>query len=425
MLGLALVAMLAFGALSAGAASAAEAPRWKVKGAYLGAGASKAFTATSTTEVVLNGGGVIFTAPTGECSQTGEIEGSAAGSPGKKKNVVLSCKKVKVLSSGGTELPQCSVKSTGAEAGTITTNSLKGTLVWLNQTGGAAGDLIEPTASGTEWVKIEVTGATCPIKGNYPVSSMAINEVLPVEEEAVTGAINLPKSQVLSYWNNEAVRVKQTIAGVKVKGGAAALSGQLSFSLNSKESFGVSPTPKGSAARWKVGNWFLPAGATKPFTATGSMKLSFFGIPITMPECTATGKLIGSSPGQAGTSETAITCQEISVEGDPSCPVHTVGSGPGVFEVAYLSTLSLSGGNVTEVSTPSWRELQISSCSLAMKQSMKGSLIAGPFSTEAMYPWRELSLNSSGLKVGPWEATLEGNLKYVLTSGESSGVFPS
>jgi hypothetical protein len=237
---LALVAILAFSALSVGAASAAEAPRWKVNGTYIGAGTSKAFTTTSTNEVVLSfKSGFYLASPAGECTQTGEIEGSAAGAPGTKKNVVLTCKKVKVFETAGKkELVNCTVKSAGAEVGTIKTNSLKGTLVWLNASGAAAGDLVEPT-SGTNWATIEILGAACAAAQKANITGQGINQFLPVDEEVETAQLAFPSTAILNYYNNETSRAKQTISQLKYGAVTATLSGNFNLSLTSKEKMGV------------------------------------------------------------------------------------------------------------------------------------------------------------------------------------------
>jgi hypothetical protein len=308
---LALVAVLALSALNAGAASAAEAPRWSVKGAYLGAGATKSFTATSSSEVTLSFGCggcnvVKLASPAGECSETGEIEGSAAGVPGIKKTTVLTCNKVKVFAEGK-EQPNCTVRSAGAEIGTIKTNSLKSTLVWLNQTGGAAGDLIEPT-SGTSWATIEILGAACGAKSKSNLTQMAINEILPVEEEADTQQLNLPSAAITNYYNNEASRAKQTITQLKQGSATATLSGKFTFSLSSKEKVGVSPIAGSGASRWKVGGWFLGAGVTKPFTAT-SIGTIFWEMPdlgtiLKMPNAQVPGSSLGAPPGRPAVNRT-------------------------------------------------------------------------------------------------------------------------
>jgi hypothetical protein len=439
MLGLALAAVLAFSAMAAGVASAA--PYWQVKGASLGAGATKPFTAASTTEVTLKapGLGITLSSPAGECSQSGEIEGSAAGTPGKKKSVVLSCKKVKVV--GAEEI--CSAKSVGAEVGTITTNSLKGTLVWLNETGNAAGDLLEPT-SGTNWAEIQIAnipGKNCPLNGTYKVTGQVINEILPIEEEAVTSALLHPATAITNYWNNEASRVKQTISGLKVGPAKATLAGKFSSSLNSKETVGVSPvTPPVPAPRWKADGYSLGAGQSKPFTATstGTALWAYGPFAIELPECSEAGTIVGSAVGKPGTKNLVLTCKGAAFKGETpqKCLIHTPGQPSGTIVSNNLkSTLvSLGGSEIAERVEPQagtvWFSMVVEGvgCPLAETYSVTGELAGkvspvleeGPLSRTTFTNPPTLS---KYLYKGATPITFTGALDSSFTSGETIGVF--
>jgi hypothetical protein len=213
-----------------------NAPRWSVSGAYLGAGVSKAFTAKSTAEIRLKFSGGTFAAPAGECSTSGEIEGSLVGSPGSEHKVVLTCKKVAVVGN-----PKCTVGTPGAEAGTSVSNSLKGKLVWLAGSGRAAAELLEPSL-GTDLVtQIEFSGPECiwaPWK--ITLTGTLINEFLPVEKEATTAELKMPTTSILTYYGNEVVRSEHTVTGPKFGAFKSNLSGALALTLNSKEAVGVS-----------------------------------------------------------------------------------------------------------------------------------------------------------------------------------------
>jgi hypothetical protein len=333
MFGLALVAVLAFGAVSAGAASASGSPLWTVKGFYLGAGATKAFTAVSTSEVVLKDASISFSSPAGECSETGEIEN---GESGVEKNVVLSCKKFAIPGA-----PTCTVKSTGAAAGTVTTNSLKSRLVWLKEADPEeVGNLLEPT-SGTSWATIEVSN--CAFAGKYPIESMLLTEFSPLfDKNVVTSEIISPETPVLSYWTNGTVREKQTASQLKMKSAKATLTGKFALSLNSKEPFGIySPVEEGpTEPRWKISNsttgrsFLLGPEEELPFTASsaGTLHLSLSSILFELPKCTQTGKLVGSLNGQpGGEKEVTLRCEGVAAVGAPTCKINTPGQPPGTI----------------------------------------------------------------------------------------------
>jgi hypothetical protein len=432
MLSLALVAVLALSALSAGAASAAEAPRWSANGTYLGTGATKAFTATSTSDVVLAFNIWKLSSPAGECSESGEIEGSAAGTPGTKKNVVLTCKKVQVTDKNGKVLSGCTVRSSGAEIGTIKTNSVKSTLVWLNQTGGAAGDLLAPT-SGTSLATIEILGEACAAQQTASLTGQAINQVLPVEKEAVTEQLAHPSTAITSYYNNEAGRVKQTITQLKLGSVAATLGGDFNLSLSTKEPVGVSPA-SGSAWRWKVGGSFLGTGATKAFTATSTEPMvwevgDIFKTVLKMPECTETGNLVGSAAGKPGGKEkVALICKGVTVEGNSGCMIRSPGQPTGTIVFNQLhSTVpggeleAAAGGKEGVLLTP---EYFGGAC--AYGQSSFTGTLRDILSAYEEKESASLGSSQTGSSV-KWGSnnyvTVKGGMSTSLTSGEAFGAF--
>jgi hypothetical protein len=233
--GLALVAVLAFGAVAAGAAQADSAPHWTTggKGEPLPAGATRNFVATSTTKAFLRAPnlGLTLENPVGKCSATGKIEGSGAGLPGKNKEVTLTCHEVTVV-----EGAKCSVHSPGQPNGTVVTNELKSTNVWLNKEGGAAGDLLTP-GTGTEFVSIIIEG--CALAETYPVTGEIIGQLLPVEKEVEEGEIVFPEPPILSWWNNKEPREAVGISRLAVKKSPATFEAKFNLHLEPKELVGV------------------------------------------------------------------------------------------------------------------------------------------------------------------------------------------
>jgi hypothetical protein len=419
--GLALVAVLALSALVASAASATEAPRWKVNGAYPVPGVAKPFTATSTSEVVLSGAGAKFRSPAGKCSTTGEIENGGVTEPGKEKNVVLTCKNVTIAETSG-----CIIHSPGAEAGTVTTNTLKGTLVWLKGSGSAAGELLE-AASGTTLATIEVSGSGCAAANTYPVTNAVIDEFLPVEKESATSELVFPGTPILKYWTNDASRAERTITRLKVLGANATLSGKFSFSLNSKESVGVNPPGSPPAElRWRVfegGIWkFLAGGEEKSFTATSTAPLSFSiaGVTMEIAKCTGTGLLTGSAektPG--GEKNVVLSCTGAAVIGNPECNVHSKDQAEGVIVTKPLKgTLTSSGVKLEEENTE-WFYLEITG-------TCGASILNGPITGQMTAPldWGEGTTNAFALppegllKRGANFVHLSGPFNYSLTGGQ-------
>jgi sugar lactone lactonase YvrE len=440
-------------------------PRWTVNGKSLAAGQARPFTAASTTEVALKlSNGITLSSPTGECTESGEIEGSAPTAPGTKKNVVLTCQKVKVIeTSSGKEIPNCTVKSAGAEVGTIKTNSLKSTLVWLNETGAAAGDLVEPT-SGTNWATIEILGAACAAAGKSNLIQAAIGEVLPVAEEAKTSELNLPSTAILNYYSNNSSRVNQTISQLKYGPATATLAGKFDFSLNSNEPVGVASSP-GPAPRWTVNGKSLAAGQVRPFTAASTtevaLKLSN-GITLSSPtgECTESGEIEGSAPTAPGTKKNVVlTCQKVKVietssgKEIPNCTVKSAGAEVGTIKtnslkstLVWLNETGAAAGDLVEpTSGTNWATIEIlgAACAAAGKSNLIQAAIGEVLPVAEEAKTSELNLPStailnyysnnssrvnqtiSQLKYGPATATLAGKFDFSLNSNEPVGVASS
>jgi hypothetical protein len=439
-LSLALIAVLAFSAVAA--ASVTTAPRWSVKATYIPAGTTKSFTATNTTEVRLNNASrhLTLTAEPGGCTESGEIEGSAEGTPGIKKNVVLTCKSLRTIINGIDRTTLCPVNSVGAEAGTIKTNTLKSTLVWLNQApSGAAGDLLAPS-SGTNLATIEIKGASCPLNtGATPLNltNGLIDAILPVEKEAQTGTLAFPETPTLSYWSNAESRSKTTIEQMKLGGTVATFNGNFAITLSPKEPFGVSPVPpeppEESTPRWKVAGSYLQEGHSEPFTAVNytPVYLTASSFRINLPECTETGNLVGSKEKTAGSmSEVKITCAGVNVQGVSACEVRTPGQpyGTMISQLLHGALVGFGSGTLEMSSEGSevWFELESRNCPpletlpSPIKGSALGDMQTGIESTTLPSFFPE---PGNYLRYGSKVVTFEGSFNTTLVSGKSFGIF--
>jgi hypothetical protein len=234
-LGAALMTALALSGFVAAAAHAGLSPRWKVAGAFLAK--EKSFEGTSTEKVLLTVPGLSLKIeiPKPNCGMTGKIVGSGALTPGTDKEVVLKCTKAVVVEPAG---GVCAVQSVGQAGGTILTNKLKSTLVWLSEANLPAGHPFAAEA-GAEIGKIEVLGAGCAAKGTYAIEKEMIGEFNPIGEETMGAALTLKEPATLAWWNNAEPRVKQTSTQLTVGGKAATLRGVFSFALNPAENFGI------------------------------------------------------------------------------------------------------------------------------------------------------------------------------------------
>ena len=221
-LGLALIAVFAFGVVAAGAAQA-NAPRWTVteggKAKTLSAAETREFTSKSTTGFTLGATGVAsFTSPS--CTATGTIRGSEAGQPGTNEHVILHCPEVKLEGN-----KNCVVHSPGAAAGTVVTKELNSTLVWLNATGDSeVGDTFSPANAENLFVILIVE--KCVLEGEYPVKGNFIAKVEPVTEHKIEGQLTAPVAQIKKFWDNETPTRKATEdPGLTLKAKAATFNG--------------------------------------------------------------------------------------------------------------------------------------------------------------------------------------------------------
>jgi len=155
MIGVALVAVFAMGAIFAASASATSAPWWAINGTRLAEGKTHNIQAKAVTAFVLS------TALVGvkiECKKLklkeGVLLGSSETNPGTDNEVVEFSE---CALKEGNGFPECELEGT-----TITTNSLKSELVERNETGKAKILLTEFfPAKGVKFVTLHFKGKKC------------------------------------------------------------------------------------------------------------------------------------------------------------------------------------------------------------------------------------------------------------------------
>jgi hypothetical protein len=443
-LGLSLVAVLALGAAVANAAPLRVAPSWQVKGSVMETGVAKPFSGTNTTEFAFKlSAGYRAYAAAGNCTESGELFGAARGTPGKKTNLSITCNNVK------SSVVNCTVNSPGAPAGTVVTKPLRSMLVWLGSTGSAAGDLIEPV-SGTTLAELEFGGAACAVNTEgvpMVVKGRLIDEVLPTSGEVTS--VNLPATNITSYYNNELSRRQQKITPLKIAGGNATAPGTFGFALSSKEAIGVAGTEQQEILPAGEPHWTVKqAGVTKSLGSTeqrsfttvapGSLVMTLGAVTsLEMPECTGTGKIVGSALHQPGKKEgMSLTCKGVTVA-NPVCKVHSPGQPAGTVATNALAAklvrtasgvfaeeITASGGSGSAMTTI---EFEGASCPLVETTApITGKLVS-------MLPLEEIAetvhssflMSESKLQWGSAGASLSGSLNSTLTTaGETFGVFP-
>jgi hypothetical protein len=247
-LSLALAAVFAFSALSAVAAQA-NAPRWTVAGSTIGSAVTKEFHAESTGQVSLIQGGTGLEIKSGgtakgECTVKGKIVGSNAGEPGKNKEMTLTCKNLKIFVSGVDQSAVCTLHSPGKADGTVETNDLESTLVWLESSGdGKVGDLFQPEANTATGVfgKLEITGASCPVRQNFNITGGMIATVETVTQDVTENSLDFPATAHTKYWTNQTPTRTEDTATLKTGAAASTFVATFDVVLNPCELFGVEP----------------------------------------------------------------------------------------------------------------------------------------------------------------------------------------
>jgi hypothetical protein len=184
-LGLALTAVLAFGAVVASGAQAA--PGYKVQGAFLEGGKTESIAGAGAGAVTfkVTAGGPTFEA-SGGCTLTGSIVGTF---PGTTSDTRLQCAGVKVSSEGGAG---CIVQSAGAPGGVIATNYLSGTL-WGFESGSTAGlEFVPKTGKSFSLLSFWVTG--CSLEKYYEFYGKIRGQFGSVKTEALANTLTFDKA---------------------------------------------------------------------------------------------------------------------------------------------------------------------------------------------------------------------------------------
>jgi len=195
--------------------------------------------------------------PKDNCTVAGSITGSAVDKPG-TATVFLSCTGVTVQG-----LPHCLLHSPGQPNGTVITEPLVGTLVWLTETGDKEFEReIEPgkktktqaigltfKSETARFVTIQVTDdgtGTCPVALNADVTGCTIGEVESVTTDAVEQSINFPTTPITQAYNNDTPdRTKQAACELKVLNKPAAFTNTFDIQIEEKgkpnPAWGVEP----------------------------------------------------------------------------------------------------------------------------------------------------------------------------------------
>jgi hypothetical protein len=232
LIGIALLAVFALGAVVASAAQAEEAPFWTVGGTRLGAGQTRFITAKEAKSFVLSGAGVTITCTATTVNAGAVILGSAAGEPGTDDETV--------------NFKTCTVEGngTGSGCGTvsepITKTNLKSELV-LDKTKVKLLTLFQP-ASGSLLAELKFP-AGCKVE-TIKVTGSVLAEVLNEKEEAITtssakaqyksGFLRFPSAQPVDIWLIKGGVGKEVEAkALETNALPATLSGQALVSLES------------------------------------------------------------------------------------------------------------------------------------------------------------------------------------------------
>jgi hypothetical protein len=244
--------IFAFGTAGAGVAQALnDAPHFTVEtakgsGIFVTNFVGLPFTGVSTGSTVSGKPGGVgklevpglftLTNPATKCSVTGTITGSLPDQPGASNGVVLTCSEVTVEG-----LPKCTVNSPGQPAGTIVSNELTGDLVWLNLTGDTRiGATLRSALPAGTVALIEVSGATCVVKGSYALTLSVVCEIEEVTKDTATGKLECGEPPITNTWNNATPRaaVKD---GLLIGGKAAAFTNTFDITLTTSKLWGVEP----------------------------------------------------------------------------------------------------------------------------------------------------------------------------------------
>lgn len=243
-IGLAIVAMLAFSVVAAAAAQAAEGPFYKVETKRLEKGSAEEVegSAEGAQELETPDVGVKITCETLEVKSGGKIEGSTGKNPGKSKETLV-YKKCKVTGDGSS----CKVKEP------IETNPLVNTLGYEKENREGKLLILFSPESGSVFATIHFEG-TCTFGSSTEVklkgkSSGVICELLngkkenievgKHEEEAEAGFIKCPSTALTTIYVEKEGAIEKKTGGLEVFGFESKYVGTSKVKLKSKKKWGV------------------------------------------------------------------------------------------------------------------------------------------------------------------------------------------
>jgi hypothetical protein len=177
---IALLAVFAFGAVTAAAAQAEEAPFWSVKGARLGAGETRWIKAKATESFTLSASGIEVTCKSLKLKEgaSSALLGSAIGEPGTNDEVI--------------EFSECTVTGNGTGCKVeepIVTKPVKSELVYNTGKKKVLTEFFP--AKGASFVKLNFPTASCRIKETI-VEGSVVGEVFT--DTTPPKAVELPNS---------------------------------------------------------------------------------------------------------------------------------------------------------------------------------------------------------------------------------------
>jgi hypothetical protein len=188
-LGLALIVVCAFGAISA---SAQAVPKFTIEG-----GGSGAIRTTTVNTTSTNGGKLTLTVKGLlwiTCSSVGVEGGSVTNGTDEGSATSLKFAGCSIDNTSGVAQPLCNVKSAGAApVGTIETNALTATLVNV----GGVGHVTFKPNTGT-FVEVVVGGAECALAGTNKITGTAVAKIESPAAGTLATTVTLEASQAIS-----------------------------------------------------------------------------------------------------------------------------------------------------------------------------------------------------------------------------------
>jgi hypothetical protein len=227
LIGVALLATFALGAVTATTAQAEEAPYWSIEGTRLAAGKTAEVTAKAVSDKTVTAGGVTVTCTGGKLKAGAVMIGSNAGEPGKAEGVI--------------ELTGCTVSGNGegceVPGGDITTEPLTGELAYAKNKKSLVG--VTTPKKGKTFVSMRFEGSGCTtqeailkgsiVGGIFTDSSGRAGELLELGESVAQATSFIGKASgtarsevwLITGGSGKAVEVELTAFGTE-----AALAGE-------------------------------------------------------------------------------------------------------------------------------------------------------------------------------------------------------